>query len=105
MKRPPCLRFGLLTLLSAAACTPAPNILPTNDLNRPTDMTFMCLGAFGTPGTDADGGDTETGPFTVSGRPMRNCHVPAIDGNVQPQPGVSKHNRTYAFVPNSASGD
>ena len=36
-------RLGLLSLALAAACTPAPNILPTNDLNRPTDIAFMCL--------------------------------------------------------------
>ena len=68
----------------------------------------MCLGAFGTPGTDADGGPTETGPFTVSGRPMKACHRPPVDGNAArhaTQPAASMHNRTFAFVPNSASGD
>ncbi len=106
MTRPHWLLIGLLSFLSAAACTPAPNILPTNDLNRPTDIAFMCLGAFGTPGTDADGNPTETGPFTVSGRPMKTCHRPPIDDARAPdQPAASIHNRTFAFVPNSASGD
>jgi len=99
-------RIGLLSFVMAASCTPAPNILPTNDLNRPTDIAFVCLGAFGTPGTDADGGPTETGPFTVTGRSMKACHRPPIDDNRDPtQTAASIHNRTYAFVPNSASGD
>src|SRR3954464_6173525 len=106
MMRPHRSRIGLLSLLSAAPCTPAPNILPTNDLNRPTDIAFMCLGAFGMSGTDADGGPTETGPFTVSGRPMKACpRPPGADMRADDQPPSSKHNRTFAFVPNSASGD
>ena len=46
-------------VLAAAACSPTPNILPSNDLNRPTDMTFLCLGAFDQGGVNQ-----------VSGRPM-----------------------------------
>jgi len=101
-------RICLLSFVTAAACTPAPNILPTNDLNRPTDIAFVCLGAFGTgaPGTDADGGPTETGPFVVTGRSMKACHRPPIDDTRDTtQTAASIHNRTYAFVPNSASGD
>ena len=33
-------------LASLTGCTPTPTILPTNDFNRPTDIAFMCLGAF-----------------------------------------------------------
>jgi hypothetical protein len=91
-------RLGLLGgLLLATACTPAPNILPTNDLNRPTDITFMCLGAYG------DG--TDSGPLEVTGQPMRICHPPAVNGDHQDQPIPKVSNRTFAFVPNSASGD
>jgi len=91
-------RLGLLGgLLLATACTPAPNILPTNDLNRPTDITFMCLGAYG------DG--TDSGPLEVTGQPMWICHPPAMNGDHQDQPIPKVSNRTFAFVPNSASGD
>ena len=58
--------FGLTALLSAlAGCGAAPTIPPTNDFNRPTDVQFMCFGAF------AADGETEQ---HVSGRPMRACH-------------------------------
>ena len=81
---------------------------PRNDFNRPTDIAFMCLGAFGQPGTDADGNPIETAPFTVSGRPMSVCHPPRRP--IRPtrrrrSPTASIQNRTFAFVPNSASGD
>ncbi len=59
----------------------------------------------GDPGTDADGGQIETGPFQVSGRPMRACHLPPVAGVKQTPLAASIHNRTFAFVPNSASGD
>jgi len=94
-----------LGLALGTACTPAPNILPTNDLNRPTDITFMCLGAYGQPGTDANGAPIEVGPNEVTGQPMRICHPPAVNGDHQDQPIPTVHNRTFAFVPNSASGD
>jgi hypothetical protein len=99
-------RICLLSFAMAAACTPAPNILPTNDLNRPTDIAFVCMGALGTFGPDGDGGTAETGPFNVTGRPMKACHSPPIDDNRNPmQQAASRQRRTYAFVPNSASGD
>ena len=111
MKRSSSSALGIIGGLAlASACTPAPNILPSNDFNRPTDIAFMCLGAHGTPGPDGDGGTTddagaETSPFVVSGRPMYVCHPPPKDGVRQAQPGAAISSRTYAFVPNSASGD
>jgi len=90
-------RLGIIAALAAAAasCSPAPNLLPVNDLNRPTDVAFMCFGAF--PGAGAaDGG---TSGLQVSGRPMRSCHPPlAYD------PPPSTTSRTFAFIPDSASG-
>jgi hypothetical protein len=90
----------------AAGCGATPNILPTNDFNRPSDIAFMCFGAF-------DTGDTA---LHVSGRPMRVCHPPGVlnmfplddygnptDVGTDPTPGIG--NRTFAFMPNSASGD
>jgi hypothetical protein len=94
-------RAGLVAIVTAAAaCGPAPNLLPVNDLNRPTDVAFMCFGAFPAgSGTDAgvpDGGATT---LQISGRPMQACH---------PQnsydPGATTTTRTFAFMPNSAAG-
>ena len=78
-------RLAFLGLALPLACSPTPNILPTNDFNRPTDLAFMCLGAFGTgvPGTDENGYPTETGPFQVTGRPMRACHLPPVPETVR----------------------
>jgi hypothetical protein len=77
-----------VALASIAGCGGSPTILPTNDFNRPTDLAFMCFGAF-----------DDNGDLRVSGRPMRSCHPPGQD----PEPSVTA--RTFAFLPNSASGD
>jgi hypothetical protein len=96
MKRAPFVSVGTLGLALAASCTPTPNILPSNDFNRPMDITFMCLGAFG-----VDASNTHV----VSGRPMGVCHPPPAPGGRQMPPGAAISSRTFAFVPNSASGD
>jgi hypothetical protein len=85
-------RHSLFLFFGAAAaglaCSATPNLLPVNDLNRPTDVTFMCFGAYGSP--DA---------LTVSGRPMRVCHPQdAYD------PAASSASRTFAFMPQTGSG-
>src|SRR4051794_38969007 len=98
MKRP-VRRFGLLAIALGAACTPTPNILPTNDFNRPTDIAFMCLGARGTVEPDGDGGTKEVSPFVMSGRPMSVCHEPAVGDTRGAATAASIHNRTFAFVP------
>jgi hypothetical protein len=79
---------GALLLASGAGCGASPTIVPTNDFNRPSDLAFMCFGAF-----------MQDGELQVSGRPMRSCHPPGQD----PDPGITA--RTFAFMPNSASGD
>ena len=81
----------------ALACSATPNILPTNDFNRPMDVAFMCLGAFGPDG----------GQLQVSGRPMRHCHPSAGGGaaKADPDPAPGQTVRTFAFMPNAASGD
>jgi hypothetical protein len=98
MKRAVVLVLVLVT--AGLACGPAPNLLPVNDLNRPTDVAFMCFGAF-PAGTGIDGGvpDGGAGPLTVSGRPMRACHPQG-----QYDPGATTTTRTFAFLPNSAAG-
>ncbi|HEY5091434.1 MAG TPA: hypothetical protein VIK30_15745, partial [Polyangia bacterium] len=104
-------RLGIIAVVAAAgaSCSPAPNLLPVNDLNRPTDVAFMCFGAFA-PGQTADGGAPNVnagsadgggtpGPLQLSGRPMRSCHPPTLY-----DPPASASNRTFAFLTNSASG-
>ncbi|MFL5304612.1 MAG: hypothetical protein ACJ8F1_05335 [Polyangia bacterium] len=87
MKR---LRPVLAAALAALSCSATPNLLPVNDLNRPTDVTFMCFGAY-----DPTGAGTQ---LTVSGRPMRACHPPDFY-----DPPASTTSRTFAFLPNSGS--
>jgi hypothetical protein len=104
-------RLGIIAVVAAAgaSCSPAPNLLPVNDLNRPTDVAFMCFGAFA-PGQTADGGAPNVnagsadgggtpGPLQLSGRPMRSCHPPTLY-----DPPASASNRTFAFLTDSASG-
>jgi hypothetical protein len=93
-------RFGLLAIVAlAASCGPATNILPVNDFDRPTDVAFMCFGAF--PQGTADGGvpAAGAGSLKVSGRPMRACHP-----QDEYDPGALTTTRTFAFMPNSAGG-
>ena len=95
-------RLGFIALVAgaAAACSPAPNLLPVNDFDRPTDVAFMCFGAFPGGSSAADGGTADAGGgLTVSGRPMRACHPQA-----QFDPAASTTSRTFAFMPDSASG-
>jgi len=82
-----------LILMSAtvAACSATPNLLPQNDLNRPMDVTFGCFGAYQT--------DPNSPALTVSGRPMQACHPQDAYDPLQ-----SATSRTFAFLPNSASG-
>ena len=94
-------RLGLIALLAAGlSCGPPPNLLPVNDLDRPTDVAFMCFGAFAS-GSGTDGGVDagSNGTLQVSGRPLRACHPPG-----QFDPGPTTTTRTFAFMPNSASG-
>ncbi len=110
-------RIGPLVVLAAAgaACAPPPNLLPVNDLDRPTDVAFMCFGAFepaakandgAADGGAADGGAADAGTADgglpvprVSGRPMRSCHPPTLW-----DPPASATSRTFAFMVDSASG-
>lgn len=99
-------RLGLVALVMAEmaagiSCGPAANLLPVNDLNRPTDVAFMCFGAFPQAGSASDGGATggSGGTLQVSGRPLRACHP-----QDQYDPGPTTTTRTFALMPNSATG-
>jgi hypothetical protein len=99
--------LGVPTLVAlAASCTSQPVILPSRDFDRPTDMTFVCMGAFApNGGSSADGGAAETdaaapaGAQVLSGRPMRECHK---RGSADVADMV---HHTFAFLPNSSSGE
>ncbi len=90
---------ALVGVLVLSSCTSTPPILPQRDFDRPTDVTFVCLGALpDLAPPDADGGTTAKPVLT--GRPMRWCHP---RGATEPAPD-QKH-RTFAFLPNSNSGE
>ena len=95
-------RFGLIAIATVtASCGPATNLLPVNDFNRPTDVAFMCFGAFSS-GADGGAPDAATGTpgkLQVTGRPMQACHP-----QNQYDPGATAQTRTFAFLPNSAAG-
>jgi hypothetical protein len=85
-------------------------ILPSRDFDRPTDIAFVCMETFSASGgaTAGDGGADAApppdagaiaGPAVLSGRPMRECHP---RGFVDPN---DKNHHTFAFLPNSASGE
>lgn len=98
------LRWGALALAlvaALAACTSQPTILPSRDLDRPTDLTFVCMGAFGaaTDGGAASGDAAAGSGLVVSGRPMRDCHARNM-----PDPAPDAQHRTFGFMPNSANG-
>lgn len=94
--------LGLTALSAAASCTTQPVLLPSRDFDRPSDITFVCVGALDAASTGPAGADagTPSVTLTVTGRPMRECHP---RGKVDPAPAVD--HRTFAFIPNSSSGD
>ena len=84
------------------ACSETPTVIPTKNLDRPTDMGFACLGilmdADGRPVTDSEG------RLLLSGQPMNVCHPP----NAVDPPVVTNGQRTlgtFAFVPNTGRGE
>jgi hypothetical protein len=96
MKRP-MLRVARLVLAGAgfavaAACTTQPNVVPSRDFARPTDIAFLCMATFDAP-PGAGGAST-----VLSGQPMRACHPRGA-----PDVADGKHH-TFAFIPNSSSG-
>jgi hypothetical protein len=115
MSRPRLPKIGLATIAVAlvASCTSQPVVLPSRDFNRPTDVAFVCMGTTGRTAASAsvDGGDAgadrdagadggDAGGTVLTGLPMRDCHP----RGGTPSPDNLPH-RTYAFLPNSESGD
>jgi hypothetical protein len=107
-------QVALLVGAAAAGCGSTPNVLPNNDFARPTDIAFMCFGAFPQSGAGGeDGGATDTdggagGPVQITGQAMRQCHPPGPASQTVPNgqdPGPTLTSRTFAFVANSANGE
>ncbi len=85
----------VLLLSALAGCSATPTVIPTKNLDRPTDMSFVCLGMVANPG------DATT---VLSGQPMRACHPrgavdPAANQNGQRTLG------TFAFISNAGLGE
>jgi hypothetical protein len=74
--------------LFQGGCGQTTVVLPSRNLERPTDMTFACLGV------NAD-------EKSVSGQPMARCHP----GGIFDPPADNPTYRTYAFVTNAERGD
>jgi hypothetical protein len=95
----PIAKNACAVVLALSACTSTPPILPQRDFDRPTDVTFVCLGALpdGVP-PNADGPAPRP---VLTGRPMRWCHA----RNAPQDQAVDEQHRTFAFLPNSNSGE
>jgi hypothetical protein len=78
-----------LVLWTATGCPAQPTVVPSRNLDRPTDMTFGCMGLF-----------KENGADRISGRPMAECHPPGVA-----DPSSDSAHRTFGFVANTARGE
>jgi hypothetical protein len=80
--------------LLLAACSSTPAVIPTKNLEHPSDMTFVCVQEV--PVTDSNGATTTQ----LSGQPMDRCHA----RNVFPDPAVIlsglRNLGTFAFIAN-----
>jgi hypothetical protein len=80
---------ALLCGLCAIACSATPTVIPTKNMDRPSDMTFVCLAM-------VDG--------VLSGQPMSSCHV-----RNQADPPITTNGvrtlGTFAFIPNVGRGE
>jgi len=87
MKRLP---LALVCAAWVVACSSTPTVIPTKNMDRPTDMSFVCLQL------QEDG--------AVSGVPMSSCHV---RGQQDPATHVSGQRvlGTFAFIPNATRGE
>jgi hypothetical protein len=82
--------------LLATTCSSSPTVIPTKNLERPVDMTFLCLGLVTRP---------SDGTTVLSGQPMEVCHARSM-----PDPAVTSSDGqrilgTFAFLANSSRGE
>src|SRR4051794_38100237 len=87
-----------LVALTALGCGSQPTVVPVRNLERPSDMSFVCLKVV----------DTMQGILT--GRPMTSCHPHLNSGAtptaVDPAPDFSNRTfGTFGLVPNTARGE
>jgi hypothetical protein len=87
--------LALAGALMAGGCAAAPPPIASHDLERPTDISLVCMGLF----DQLDATGQVTGQ-QVSGRPMSECHP-----SLQFDPPTDLQHRTFAFVTNTARGE
>jgi hypothetical protein len=93
MKR---LALALSCATCVVSCSSTPTVIPTKNMDRPTDMTFVCLGL-----------DPQDGS-KLSGRPMSECHVRGESDYDQARQSYANGRRvrgTFAFIPNATRGE
>ena len=82
----------LVLALLAATCSSTPPVIPTKNLEHPSDMTFLCLGQ----AEVVVDGQSQT---QLSGQPMAACHL-----RDQTDPSVTQNGQrnlgTFAFITN-----
>jgi hypothetical protein len=84
-------KLVLLVAVLAIACQAQPPVIAVRNLERPSDMGFLCVAV-----TDGK----------LSGRPMTYCHPrPTITPDPVPVLGVGRPFGTFALIPNTARGE
>jgi hypothetical protein len=84
-------RFVLLAATLGAACQAQPPVIAVRNLERPSDMGFLCVAV-----TDGK----------LTGRPMTYCHPrPTITSDPVPALGVGRPFGTFGLIPNTARGE
>jgi hypothetical protein len=92
--------LALALALAASACGEDLTVTPVRNLERPSDLDFVCLAAFPNAGTG--------GEVVASGQPMSECYltsaVPGVDGGLGSMVGTS--NRiTFGLFTNTARSE
>jgi hypothetical protein len=82
-------------LVLAAACSSTPTVIPTKNLDRPVDMTFVCME---TAPSDTDG------TTVLSGQAMDKCHPRGAVDSVITSSGLRTLG-TFAFIANAGRGE
>lgn len=93
MKR---LALALSCATCVVSCSSTPTVIPTKNMDRPSDMTFVCLGL------DPNDGSK------LSGRPMSECHIRGESDYDEARQTYSNGRRvrgTFAFIPNATRGE